>query len=444
MIWIAGLRNSTPEFCKFLFLTVFIDWSYIQGQSQLAFPIYPSAAQQSRYTNPSPQKGRASHHLATDALGVNVHFFRPGDGALLATEQDLDLIQMAGFRKVRMDLLWGEVEKQPGVFDFRKYDWVIQGLLKRGIQPMLILGLGNPVYASGLTLEPRNRVQPAFERYALETLKHYRGQRLIYELVNEPNLSEFWQPKPDVTAYMNLAQRLLPALKAADPTAWLAAPSTAGAPPDFLEACFQQGLLSLVDGVTIHPYQAFHKTFPINRNPETFEAEYQRTRMLVDRYAPPGKHIPVLLGEWGYSSATGEVDEQTQARYLVRQALLGIMYGTPVNIWYDWKSDITGGDRDTKEDRFGLVRSGLQPKPAWYAMQELSRNLAGKQFIGRLSSAPGDYLLAFGNGVNTTLVGWTSGFSHWINMPWGKQMLTGTPFYVSNDSRATYPARQVG
>lgn len=391
-----------------------------------------SVAWQQRYAVPFQAPWSAPP--STDTLGVNVHFFRPGDGALLATDRDLDMIQQAGFRKVRMDLLWSEVEKQLGVFDFRRYDWAIQGLLKRGIQPMIILGLGNPLYAAGSTLEPAYRVQPAFERYALETVKHYRGQGLIYELINEPNHAEFWQPCPDVNAYMKLACRLLPALKGADPTAWLAAPSTAGAPPDFLEACFRQGLLQLVDGVTIHPYQAFHKTFPTNRNPETFEAEYQRTRELVDRYAPPGRHIPVLLGEWGYSSATGEVDEQTQARYLVRQALLGMMYGTPVNIWYDWKSDIDGGDQDSKEYRFGLVNLALEPKPAWYAMRELSQNLAGKRFIRRLPSTPEDYLLEFGNGANTTLVAWTSGVSHWINLPSGRRLLTtGTPAYVQDN-----------
>jgi hypothetical protein len=369
---------------------------------------------------------------ATDALGVHVHFFRPGDGAPLVTERDLDLIQLAGFRKVRMDILWSEVEKQPGVFDFRRYDWAVHGLLRRGIQPMIILGLGNPLYAQGLTLGPDNRLQPAFERYALETVKHYRGQGLIYELVNEPNLSEFWQPQPDVNAYMRVARHLLPALKAADPTARLAAPSTAGAPPDFLEACFRQGLLSLVDGVTIHPYQAFHKTFPTNRNPETFEAEYRQTRALIDRHAPPGKRIPILLGEWGYSSATGEVDERTQANYLVRQALLGMMYGTPADIWYDWKGDINGGGyRDTKEDRFGLVTPALEPGPGWYAMRELSRNLSGKRFLGRLPSAPGDYLLAFGDGVHITLAGWTSGLSHWVTLPSGKLPLTGTPIYIN-------------
>jgi hypothetical protein len=389
---------------------------------------FPVSSQPS-YNRPA-QNRLANRPLATDALGVHIHFFRPGDGALLATDRDLDMIQMAGFRKVRMDLLWGEVEKQPGIFDFRRYDWAIQGLLKRGIQPMLILGLGNPLYAKGLTLEPKYRVQPAFERYALETVKHYRGLGLTYELVNEPNHPEFWQPKPDVNAYMNVARRLLPALKATDPTARLVAPSTAGAPLDFLAACFQQGLLNLVDGVTIHPHQNFYQTFPFNRNPETFEAEYQRTRALVDRYAPAGKHIPILLGEWGYSTATGEVDEQTQARYLARQALLGMMYGTPVNIWYDWKSDIIGSDRDTKEDRFGIVNTSLWPKPAWFAMQELSRNLAGKRFIQRLPSAPTDYLLEFGNGVNTTLVSWTSGLSHWVNSPYGQRLLTGSPTYA--------------
>ena len=368
---------------------------------------------------------------SVDALGVNVHCFRLQDGAPLTNEQDLNLIRLAGFRRVRIDMLWSKVERQPGVLDFRDYDRVIQALRARGIKPMVILGLGNPLYSPELTIYPPH-VQAAFERYVTETIKHFRGQGLIYELVNEPNHEAFWKPRPDPRAYMALAKNVLPKIKMLDPTAQVVAPSTAGTPFDFLESCFQEGLLQWVDGVTVHPYQAFYKTYPTNRNPENFEVDYQKVQQLIQKYAPTGKRIPLLLGEWGYSSALTELDEQTQANYLVRQALLGMLYGSPVNIWYDWKGDIDGlQDPNNKELNFGVVHPDLRVKPAYFAMQQLANQIGNKSLMGRLPSPSGDYVLKFANDKEAVLAYWTANTPHWLSVGQQRLLLTGKPGYAT-------------
>jgi len=370
---------------------------------------------------------------ALDSAGVNVHFFTTKEGYPLTTERDLDAIQQAGFHRVRLDLLWSQVEKKPGSFDFKAYDEVIRGLLKRGIQPMIILGLGNPLYANDVSIQDP-KAALGFERYAKEAVKHYQGFGLIYELVNEPNHPLFWKPEPNAQEYMNLAKDLLPKLRVIDPTARFVAPSTAGAPRDYLERCFQQGLLNDVDAVTIHPYQTFYPDEPKVRPPETFEREMRQTRTLIDCYAPKGKHIPIILGEWGYSSIPKEVDEKTQANYLVRQFLLGAMYGSPVNIWYDWRGSSDGayvpGD---KESNFGLVRNDgpSSPKLAYFSMQELSKSLYGKRFTGRFPSQENDYLLRFTDSRGrSTLASWTSGVSHTVMLGKKPVLLTGKPGYT--------------
>jgi hypothetical protein len=389
---------------------------------------------------PYPPRPRAETNKdpaqSSDSLsgfGVNAHFFRPSDGAPLMSQRDLDFIQGAGFCRVRMDLLWSQVEKTPGVFNFQRYDAVIDNLLRRGIRPMVILGLGNPLYSSdGSIQSPSARV--AFERYAREVVRHYQGQGLLYELVNEPNHPDFWKPTPDPKAYMAMTGELLPQLRTLDSSAHFVAPSTAGAPPDYLETCFRSGLLNWVDGVTIHPYQTYYKTPPYKRNPEAVAHEMQETRVLIDRYAPPGKHIPILLGEWGYSSIPTEVDEKTQARYMARQFLLGLLYGCPVNIWYDWKGNINGTYQlREKEDNFGLVNASpvVQAKPAYFAMRDLSRSLAGKQLVKRLSSQPDDYILQFSDRAQTTLALWTSQEPHSVIIEGKQFLLTGAPAYLT-------------
>lgn len=365
----------------------------------------------------SPVRPKFLQAEAPTPSGVNVHCFMPGTGIPLVNETDFNLIQAAGFKKVRLDILWSEVEKQPGIYDFSKYDWIIGQLQRRGIQPMAILGLGNPLYAKGLTIQP-GTTQKAFERYAVATVDHFKGKNFIWELVNEPNHTYFWQPQPNPDEYMSLARALLPVLKAIDPSGFIAAPSVAGVPLDFLTRCFQLGLLSLVDGVTIHPYQAF----PTNKLPENFAEKYAQAKSLMQAYMPPGKDIPLLIGEWGYSTALGEVDEQTQANFLVRQALLGFLHGSPVNIWYDWKGDINGGGNPAnKEHNFGLVDSNLRLKPAYQAMRNMSQVLNGLSFSQRLPSSPNDYLLQFANNRRSTIAAWTTGTPHRVTL--GNQIL---------------------
>jgi hypothetical protein len=401
------------------------------------FPVLPSSSLPTqkysiRYKYPSDQTLSKFNSASTamDALGINVHFFSRIDGHALIGSKDLDLIQQAGFKKIRFDLLWGLVEKQKNIFDFAPYDAVLQDLKQRGITPMIILELGNPLYAKDSTIEP-SEVRKAFARYAKAAISRYKGQGLIFELTNEPNHKIFWKPKPNVQDYMQLVLGLVPTLRKLDPSAIFVAPSTAGAPKAFLNSCFKLGLLTLVDGVTVHPYQAFYKKPPINRAPENVEKEYQRTYSLIQKFAPSGKEIPILLGEWGYSSGPGEVDEETQANYLVRQAMWSIMHRVPVNIWYDWKGDSLGSlEIPDKEHNFEIVHLSLEPKPAYRAMFELNQELNGMQFIRRKPSEAKDYILEFGNSTGKqTLVCWTLDTSHTMNLNGQTLKLTGKPIY---------------
>lgn len=388
----------------------------------------PSSFSPNRSTYPTGRSNTPRSLTVPSSLGVHVHFLVPGQGRFLVGERELDLLKAAGFSKVRMDVLWSEVEKQPGVFYFRKYDAIIQAMKRREIQPMVILGLGNPLYSKDLTLQPP-AVQAGYERYATETVRHFRGQGIIWELVNEPNHESFWQPEPNPDEYMRLAWRLLPRLRQLDPTAKFTAPGIAGSDPLFLQRCFQQGLLRLVDGVTIHPYQAF----PTNKAPEKFLKEYNMVQQLVRQYQPPGKQIPVLLGEWGYSSAAvpKELDEATQASFLVRQSLLSLMMGSPVNILYDWKGDINGqyNPRD-KEHGFGLLAPDGRIKPAYGALQQMSRALSGQRFLKRLPSHEEDYLLAFTGPGQQTVAVWTSGTPHTVSIDGQEVFVSGRPRFL--------------
>jgi polysaccharide biosynthesis protein PslG len=389
-----------------------------------------------------PAQGISPALLATQGLGVNIHFSDP----LMA---DVRMIQGAGFKHVRMDFLWEKIETAPGVYNFAVYDGLIKALLQHGITPLVILGGNHRLYAksptdAGFQGITSAKDREAFTRFATAAVKHYAGLGLQYELWNEPNHPQFWKPKPDVHQYMQLAKMVLPALRQADPTAKFIGPGASGVPLPFIEQCLKEGLLPLVDGISVHPYQAYNPGPNPNRAPEMMATELQELRDLLARYAklsdPNKASMPILFSEWGYSTALGEqLSPQTQGAYCARSALLSMAEKLPLNIWYDWKED--GTDPANKEHHFGTVSPTLQPKPAYYAMQQLTQQLQGLRYVKRLPLPnPNDYVLVF-NGpdplqsghVKTVLAVWTaSDQPHTIPIAGQSKplLLTGMPQYV--------------
>jgi len=360
-----------------------------------------------------------------DGLGVNIHF--TGEPA-----RDLDLIQAAGWRFVRMDFVWSEVEKQKGLYDFAAYDQLTEGLAKRGIRALYILDYSNQLYETGRSVRTDEGRQ-AFARFAAAAAARYRGRGVIWELWNEPNIS-FWDPQPSLDDYMALAKAVFPAVRMADPEACCVAPATAGIPLDFLEGCFQQGLLDLVDAITVHPYR--------RDPPETVAAEYDKLRTLVRRCRPDRPDLPILSGEWGYSAAWEGFDERRQGDLLARQLLTNLSLGIPLSIWYDWHDD--GPDPDEPEHHFGTVALDYRPKPAYREMQRLARALGGMRCARRLPSAPDDYLLLFTDGRRNTIAAWTTADPHEVELtPAWKVSLTGSPRYLRvSDSTAAALGRK--
>src|SRR5205823_2998313 len=146
----------------------------------------------------------------------------------------------------------------------------------------------------------------------------------------------------------------------------------------FLETCFKAGLLNYWSAVTVHPYR--------HHEPESAAAEFRALRLLIHRYAPRGKHIPVIAGEWGYSSAWEGISEQQQAKLLAREWLNNLANEVALSIWYDWHDD--GTDLHDQEAHFGIVHHSYDgshdpvysPKPSYLAVQTLTRTLQGYRF----------------------------------------------------------------
>lgn len=308
-----------------------------------------------------------------DGLGVNIHFTDPQPG-------EMEMIAAAGFKWVRMDFSWAGTEKQKGIYDFAPYDHLLGELDKQKMHAILILDYGTPLYSDRDETGPFTRragtelFRNAFAAWAAAAVKHFAGRGCIWEMWNEPNGKNFWAPTPNVAEYIALAKAAAAAVRQAAPDEPLIGPATSGIDFSFIEACCQAGLLEDWAAVSVHPYR--------QSDPGTVVSDYQRLRALIAKYAPAGKTIPIISGEWGYSTSWSGFDDGKQAQYLTRELSANAASGIPISIWYDWHDD--GENPGDPEHRFGIVRwqyhAGRNPvydaKPAYEAMKAFAAQLA--------------------------------------------------------------------
>lgn len=367
-------------------------------------------------------------------LGVNIHFTDAQPG-------EMEMLTAAGFRWIRMDLMWAATERERGKYDFSAYDRLAATLAAHKLRALVILCYGNELY------EPRDTVttpeaREAFARWAAAAADHFQGRGFLWEIWNEPN-GRFWKPHADVKQYAALALATSKAIRQAAPREAIIGPASLRVDRKFIEGCCQAGLLEYWDAVSVHPYR--------QTAPETAAPDYQKLRRLIARYAPPGKSIPILCGEWGYSCIWPGFDEAKQGRYLARQWLVNLASGIPLSIWYDWHDD--GPDPNDAELHYGTVafpyHAGQSPvytpKPAYLAAQTLTSVLDGFRFRERLDLGnPADYALLFGKGDESRLAVWsTSPTPHEVTIPWAASEYevvshtgerAGSPLRVSGNS----------
>lgn len=293
-----------------------------------------------------------------DGWGVNIHFTREQPG-------ELAKIASLGFKWIRMDFAWAGIEREKGRYDFGAFDKLLDDCDKHGLRALLILDYGNDLYQKGAPSTPEARA--AFARFAQEGVKRFKGRGVLWEIWNEPNILPFWPPSPKAEDYIALSRETARAIRQAAPDEWIVGPATSGFDWTFLEACFRAGLLQDFDAVSVHPYR--------QQAPETAAGDWARLRALTARYAPKGKEIPLLSGEWGYSDVWPGYDQNRQAAYAVRQHLANLASGVPLSIYYDWKND--GTDPKEPEHHFGLVDHQLGDKPGAKAVRLAIQELRG-------------------------------------------------------------------
>jgi len=336
--------------------------------------------------------------LMGDGCGVNIHFTH-------FTPDGLRMFQESGFKVARMDIVWDAVEQTKGVYNFDDYDALVDDLTRMHVRPLLIIDYSSRYYDNGVgpyTDEGR----AAYARYAAAAAAHFKGKHIIWEIWNEPNLTNWlpkdnpddWKAKSNVNSYIGIVKAATAAIRKADPDAVILAGVTCRVELDYIEAILRSGAMNGVSALSVHPYR--------ENNPETAADDYSAMRALIARYTLPGQPmLPIISSEWGYSSSN--VSEQCQAAYIIREYLGNVAAGVNTSVFYDWQND--GPDTSNPEWRYGTITQDYKPKPAYLAVQSFTTALHGYTFRHRLKGAnPTDYKLLFSGPAGLAVVEWSA------------------------------------
>jgi hypothetical protein len=231
-----------------------------------------------------------------------------------ALARGLDDAVAVGATWVRVDLSWNDIQPDSShVYHWQRFDRVVQAARARHLNVLPTIA-----YTPAWAREPGCHTQscpPAdpvrFADFAKDAAERYAPMGVhTWEIWNEPNIHNFWSPKPDPAAYTHLLRVTAHAIRAVDRKTYLLMGGLAAVNTDpkrgftsqvgFLTAVSKLGANRLVDAVSYHPY-----TYPYLPGATTgFGTSFERistTRenlaAVLDTYGTPD--IPIWITETG-------------------------------------------------------------------------------------------------------------------------------------------------
>lgn len=292
---------------------------------------------------------------------------------------------------VRFDFDWSNIQPDSAnSYSWNNYDRLVAASNSHNLKVLAILdftpGWARPNGCDSSHCGPKDNA--AYARFAAVAVNRYKGQGVTaWEIWNEPNSPDFWQPKADPAAYTDMLAQSFNAIHSADPTAVVItgglSPQSTGdksyAPVDFLKAVYQNGGKPYFDAVADHPY-----TFPLtpksNHNQAWNQMAAARDSMrsvmiengdsakkiwITEFGSPTGGPGPVAtLANPNLAAGPFVVDQPLQARILADAVELYKSYDWAGPFFYYSYMD-AGTTNDTNENFFGLVTESGQHKQAY-------------------------------------------------------------------------------
>ena len=278
-------------------------------------------------------KHKSAAEIADSRLSVG---FECLDRDMFEPEKVYDKLAAIGIKWARCQTGWSKTERQKGVYDFKWLDDVVDNLIKRGIKPWFNVGFGNGLYMgemknpTGVGYVPLyfgEECLQAWKNYIDALSKHFKGRVQYFEIWNEANINEFWQPKKaDPAEYIELVKITGEIIRKNIPDAKIGAVNS-GPYRKYSAEFFRLGGGKYVDFYAIHPYCVIPE--------ERHDGDTRAFRRLFKQYAPD-REISLWQGESGFGSDYPEGHymrpatkggEYMQAKWTLRRFTLDLASG---------------------------------------------------------------------------------------------------------------------
>jgi|GEM_PF-7048704 len=276
----------------------------------------------------------------------------------------------------RNDFWWGVIEPEKDRYDWRLADKAVETYKSFGFNLLVILCY-NSAWSGNLSPATEEEVRN-YGDYVYNMVSRYKDYVKYWEVWNEPNISEFWSPEPNVENYTKVLKEAYRRAKEADPTCKVIGCVTAGTALEFIEKVLQLGGGRYMDIISVHPYQ--------HESPEEETGQIVLIHELHEMLKKYNANIPIWITEVGWVAADaaegGYDDVAEQAKKLVKLYAHCLSFPYIERVYYfnldDWGAARGEG---LEGGHFGLLYVDLMPKPSLVAYHTVARLLSDKKFV---------------------------------------------------------------
>jgi len=322
-------------------------------------------------------------------------------------DRALRLTSEAGFKWVKVQVRWKDLEPAPGAVTWGFFDPVIAKAQARNLKVLFSVTTA-PDWARPAGADLSMNGPPAspepLARLVGSIASRYKGRVAAFEIWNEQNLSRDWggAGRQSAPEYVALLQEAYRAIKAADPAALVitGALTPAGNVDlgsgllavddlDYFRQMYQAGMKGFFDGVGVHPSGFNNPPEMDPRDPTVLgrpgrfkdhRSFYFRTfegyREIMAEHGDESKGL--WFTEFGW--ATGPADEEwayaldnseaDQARYLVEAFKIARERGYVVAMFV-W--NLNHWDPSEAGHGFSVLRPDWSPRPAYTALSRMAK-----------------------------------------------------------------------
>lgn len=262
---------------------------------------------------------------------------------------------------VRMNLNWNDLEPDAGTYDEKtlaNLDDCVAQASRSTVKPLIVFQ-GSPVWANGGQNWSTPPINPTDYARAISFLaERYngrdktRGEVRAWEIWNEPNNGRFWRGTAEQMA--ELTRQAYPAIKKANPKAYVLLPGMAQNNGDYLDRLITAG--AKFDIVSTHFYPDVSSGDP-NMAIQKIGPELDYIVKVIKNH---GLKSPVWVTEFGIPRSNNISSEQQAA---LARTMIKIMQRFPRITFASWFQAQPSGASDNWEESLGSINKNGDPWP---------------------------------------------------------------------------------